>query len=199
MSSENLFLASPLLRAAASFDERHGPAGAHRDKAEARGLADAFEIDWERREVRCPAGKTSHIWTEGTERMRNDQPVVRARFRTEDCHACALRSHCTNAKRYGRQLTFRPREQYEAIRRARDPAGEPDYTLRQGIEGTISQGVRRFGMRHTRYRGTAKTHLQHVATAAALDLDRLIGWVDRRPIAQTRTSRFARLAPLATA
>ena len=43
--------------------------------------------------------------------------------------------------------------------------------------------------------GMAKTHLQHVATAAAMNVDRIVAWLDARPRAQTRTSRFAALAP----
>ena len=50
-------------------------------------------------------------------------------------------------------------------------------------------------MRHTRYRSRAKTHLQHVATAAGINVDRIVGWLDERPRAKTRTSRFAALAP----
>jgi transposase len=41
----------------------------------------------------------------------------------------------------------------------------------------------------------AKTHLQHVATAAAINIDRVVAWLDERPRAATRTSRFAALAP----
>jgi transposase len=67
------------------------------------------------------------------------------------------------------------------------------YALRQGIEGTLSQAVRGFGLRCTRYRGLAKVHLQHVATAAALDLDRIAAWLQGRPLAPTRISRFAAL------
>ena len=52
------------------------------------------------------------------------------------------------------------------------------------------------GLRRTRYRGLAKTHLQHVATAAAINVDRIVAWLDERPRATTRTSRFAALAPL---
>jgi transposase len=55
--------------------------------------------------------------------------------------------------------------------------------------------VRAFGLRRTRYWGVAKTHLQHVATAAAINIDRIVAWLDERPRAQTRTSRFAALAP----
>jgi len=40
-----------------------------------------------------------------------------------------------------------------------------------------------------------KTHLQHVAIAAAINIDRLVAWLDARPRAKTRTSRFAALAP----
>ena len=52
-------------------------------------------------------------------------------------------------------------------------AGRRLYARRAGIEGTISQGVRAFGLRRARYRGLAKTHLQHVATAAAINFGRL--------------------------
>ena len=42
----------------------------------------------------------------------------------------------------------------------------------------------------------AKTHVQHVAIAAAINIDRIVAWLDERPRAQTRTSRFAALAPV---
>ena len=43
--------------------------------------------------------------------------------------------------------------------------------------------------------GGAKTHLQHVAIAAAINIDRIVAWLEERPRAKTRTSRFAALAP----
>jgi hypothetical protein len=79
-------------------------------------------------------------------------------------------------------------------RAARRQGGRRLYARRAGIEGTISQGVRAFGLRRSRYRGLAKTHLQHVATAAAIDLGRLAAWFRAVPRAATRTSRFAALA-----
>jgi hypothetical protein len=54
--------------------------------------------------------------------------------------------------------------------------------------------VRASGLRRSRYRGLAKAHLQHVATAAAIDLGRLSDWFRATPRAATRTSRFAALA-----
>ena len=88
--------------------------------------------------------------------------------------------------------------EYEALRAARGrlatKEGRRAYARRAGIEGTLSQGVRAFGLRRSRYRGLARTHLQHVATAAAIDLARLGDWFRAIPRAATRTSRFAALA-----
>ena len=55
-------------------------------------------------------------------------------------------------------------------------------------------GVCAFGLRRGRYCGLARTRLQHVATAAAIDLQRLAAWFRAAPRAATRTSRFAALA-----
>src|SRR5262245_44162045 len=98
-----------------------------------------------------------------------------------------------------RHLYLHPREQYEALEAARTRCnydmGQVLYKRRAGMEGTLSQGVRAFGLRRTRYRGVSKTHMQHVATVAAIHLERLGAWFEERPRAQTRTSRFAALTP----
>jgi transposase len=51
-------------------------------------------------------------------------------------------------------------------------------------------------MRRTRYRGQAKTHLQHLATAAAINLKRALAWLGGVPRAKTYRSQFARLEPI---
>lgn len=68
------------------------------------------------------------------------------------------------------------------------------YARRAGVEGTLSQGARAFGLRRMCYRGFAKTSLQHVVTAAAMNVERLTAWLSGQPRAKIRTSRFARLA-----
>ena len=94
-------------------------------------------------------------------------------------------------------LALLPRREHEALAAARAREGTAEgrrfYAQRQGVEATLSQGVRAFGLRRARYRGLAKTGLQHVATAAAINLDRLAAWFAERPLARTRTSRFAAL------
>ena len=60
------------------------------------------------------------------------------------------------------------------------------YNPRAGIEGTLSQGARGFGLRRSRYVGLAKTHLQHVFIATATTLWRIVNWLSEEPLAQTR-------------
>jgi transposase len=158
---------------------------------------DQFEVDWERQQVRCPQGKEAARWQEYVE--PDGRPYIIASFRRQDCQACPARPLCTQAQQQGRRLRLPPQDQYEALTAARawyaSEAGMQGYKRRAGVEGTLSQGVRAFGLRRTRYRGLPKTHVQHIATAAAINLDRIVAWLDERPRAQTRPSRFAALAP----
>jgi hypothetical protein len=50
-------------------------------------------------------------------------------------------------------------------------------------------------LRRCRYLGQAKTHLQHLFTAAALNLARLDAWLHGKLRAQTRHSRLSALVP----
>jgi len=156
-----------------------------------------FTVDWERQQVCCPQGKWATSWHERVE--QDGGPYIIAAFNRHDCQACPARPLCTQAQQQGRRLRLPPQDQYEALTAARawyaSEEGSERYKQRAGVEGTLSQGVRAFGLRRTRYWGVAKTHLQHVATAAAINIDRIVAWLDERPRAQTRTSRFAALAP----
>ena len=158
---------------------------------------DDFAINWERRQVRCPQGKMSVTWSESAS---NDHPIIHARFSRQDCEACASRPLCTRAKPpRSRTIGFARQRHYEALRAAQawyaSDEGRRQYACRAGVEGTVSQGVRAFGMRRSRYRGFSKTHLQNLAIASAINVDRLVAWFDGRPRALTRTSRLAMLAP----
>jgi transposase len=155
----------------------------------------AFVLDWEAKQARCPQGHTSIKWTPG--RDVSGDPVVRIRFARGTCAACPVRSACTWAKDAPRQLTVRPQLQHEAIQAARqrqETAGfKAQYALRAGVEGTHAQAIRRCGLRQSRYMGLAKTHLQHLATAVALNVIRLGAWWLGTPPAKTRRSPFAAL------
>ena len=155
-----------------------------------------FDIDWEKKQVRCPQGKFARSWRQRTDK---GEPYIQIVFAKKDCTPCQARSLCTRSKKESRRLRLQFKPQYEALKEARlrhaSPEGKRLYNQRAGVEGTISQGVRAFGLRKTRYRGLAKTHLEHIATAAASNLDRLVAWFDDIPRGKTRTSRFAALAP----
>ena len=165
-------------------------------KTEGGYTIDRFEVDWEHKRVRCPQGKLSSAWSRQVD--HTGMPYVSVMFRKADCGPCPARALCTRAEHRARHLKLQPRAEYEALKAARGrlatKEGRRLYARRAGVEGTLSQGVRAFGLRRSRYRGLARTHLQHVATAAAIDLERLAAWFRAVPRAATRTSRLAALA-----
>lgn len=137
-----------------------------------------FQIDWEERQAICPEGRTSTNWQESKTKMY-EQPVVYVRFARPDCAGCPSRSRYVRSEAgRPRTLILRSHAHHQALQEMRaqlsTEVGRREYQLRAGIEGTLSQGVRRSGLRTARYRGLSKTHLQHVATAAALNVLRVV-------------------------
>lgn len=163
---------------------------------EGTGFAKAhFQVDWERQIVTCPMGKESISWLPHT--YPQNGMTWEARFARKDCTPCPQRAQCTRAKQEPRIVGLQAQEQYEALQAARHrqttDACAQQYAPRAGIEGTHAQGIRRSGLRQARYIGRARTHLQHIATAAALNLVRLGEWLAGTPQAKTRVSPFAQL------
>lgn len=160
----------------------------------------AFVMDWEAHTATCPRGRNSVLWVPGQDRHGHD--VVHIRFARADCAACAVRAQCTHASSQPRMLTVRTREQHEALQSARQRQTTDEfqktYAARAGIEGTLSQGVRVADLRRSRYLGLAKTHLQHLITATAINLLRVAAWLADLPRAQTRRSPFRTLATAGT-
>jgi transposase len=155
----------------------------------------AFVIDWEKQVVKCPQGNLSRLWRKT--RDCNKNPLIEVVFDRKICEKCPVRNNCTSAQMAPRKLKLRPREEYDALQQRRREQVAPEfqrkYQRRAGIEGTISQAVCKFNLRQARYCGLVKTHLQHVATACAINLSRFFRWSKQVNKAQTRTSLFARL------
>ena len=132
-------------------------------------------------------------------REHQKRTVISVRFARRDCSNCPVRDRCTrNAGGHPRELTLMPRELFDA-RSAQRVAQHSQqwltrYHRRAGIEGTISQGVRAYGLRQARYRGEHKTRLQAGCLAAALNVARLGAWLTGTPRETKRVSRFAVLA-----
>src|SRR5512144_1320386 len=159
----------------------------------------SFAVDWDRQVVTCPAGKESISWLPNT--YPKNGRVIEARFSRKDCTPCPSRSQCTRSKQEPRTIGLLPREQHEALQAARREQTTEEfrsrYAARAGIEGTHEQANRRCGLRRCRYIGESKAHLQHLLTAAAVNLVRLSDWWAGTAVAQTRCSRFAALQPAA--
>ena len=95
-----------------------------------------------------------------------------------------------------------PRDRYEALREAKSRQRTAEfrevYAMRAGVESTHAQGIRRSDLRRTRYVGLAKTRLQHIFTAIALNMVRAVEWLTdtsslQLPQPKTRVSHFAAL------
>jgi transposase len=167
-----------------------------RAKPQTGFAASQFAIDWQVEQATCPEGHTSSSWTRAIDKRKNE--VIKIKFSMKDCQACPSRSLCTHAARYPRRtITVRREPHYQALQQARERAKTEEfktlYARRAGVEGTISQGVRALGLRRSRYIGQEKTHLQHLATAAAMNIMRVVHWLDGKPHAQTRRSALVQL------
>jgi transposase len=156
-----------------------------------------FRVDWDHQTVTCPAGKQSISFLPNT--YPKNGMVWEARFARQDCTPCRFRSQCTKAKKEPRLIGLQTREQYEALQAARQQQTTAEfrqrYAARAGMESTHEQAIRRCGLRWCRYLGSAKTHLQHLLTAAAINLVRIADWWQGKTPAQTRRSRFTALQP----
>jgi transposase len=152
-----------------------------------------FDLNWETRTAICPTGQQSSRWINS--RSTHGSPVIRIQFAANICSACPVKARCTHGSKRG--LTLRPQFEYEALQAARlretSEGFKQLYHRRAGIEGTLSQGVRRSGLRRSRYIGLAKTHLHCVSTAVALNVIRAVNWLNDVPLATTRKAQFLSL------
>ena len=158
-----------------------------------------FVIDWDAQQAQCPQGHRSVKWTPG--QSQTGEAVLRIRFDRATCRACPTRSACPTSPEAPRQLTVKPQALHEALQAARQRQETPEfkaqYALRAGVESTLSQAVRRFALRQSRYIGLARTHLQQVLTATAMNIVRVIAWLRGKSLGDKKrpAGHFARLTP----
>ena len=154
-----------------------------------------FAIDWAARTMTCPEGKQSSSWT--PKQGPTGDTKIAVKFRYADCTYCETRHLCTRSKKGPKGFTLKPYASHQVLSEARvqqqQPAWRERYKVRSGIESTMSQGVGAHDLRRSRYRGQKKTALQHTATAAAINVQRVTDWLAGFPIAKTRVSSFAHL------
>ncbi|MFE9687550.1 transposase [Streptomyces sp. NPDC006285] len=121
----------------------------------------AFTIDWYNEQAICPRGATSVSWTEL--RMKQNTPL-QAPFAGADCRSCPDRTQCMSSATRPRSVAALPRPLHEIQTQNRlDQQTEQwqrRYAIRARVEATLSQNVRAHGLRRSRYRGLARTHVQ---------------------------------------
>lgn len=151
-------------------------------------------IDWEKKQVLCPAGQTSQDW--GHIPDRHGKPSLRIRFPLRFCRSCPLHAQCTPVA--AKVLILRPDEaSYTALQEARKRQETPEfrslYAKRAGVEGTVAQAIRTCEMRRARYIGQKKVNLQAFLTASAMNVLRACHWIREAKHATPPSSRFTRL------
>ncbi len=125
---------------------------------------------------------------------------VNVKFPSKACRNCDFRHLCVKSKSESepRKLRLRPQEEHQILQTIRKQQDTDEwkkrYNTRAGIEGTLSQAINAFGLRQARYRNLPKVRLQHQITAVAINVVRMVSWLNGIPHATTRTSRFAALA-----
>jgi transposase len=153
-----------------------------------------FLINWQAKQVVCPAGHTSRDWLQIPD--RHGKPSLRVRFPLSVCRPCPVHEKCTAVG--AKVLRLRPDEATNtalvaARQRQETPGFWKQYATRAGIEGTVAQAVRTCDMRQARYIGLNKLRLQAFFTATALNVLRACTWIADGTHASTPVSRFTRL------
>lgn len=137
---------------------------------------DQFRVNVAKRQARCPAGRVSTQCSRIEDRYNK---MVEYRFEWSwKCQGCALRQACVSSKQAHRTIRVRDNFMFLQARRAemKTDRFKDRMRFRAGIEGTISELVRGYGLRRARYRGLAKMRLQSYFTAAACNVAR---WIRR--------------------
>ncbi len=139
-----------------------------------------FDVDLERGTVKCPAG---HIVDKAKkQRDKQGREVQCFIFPRQLCQDCPQREQCTTAQKTGRTVTLHAQEALlQAAREEQEKEGFRDRYCypRSTVERVIGH-LTRHGFRQARYFGAAKTLLQALWSAAAVNLQRLMGLMSVR-------------------
>jgi IS5 family transposase len=106
----------------------------------------AFELDWERKLLRCPAGVAMPFEVGGV-----------VRFPKATCDSCPLSERCTKSKKGGRSVSIHPDERLleELRERQSTPEGRAKLRQRVGVEHSLAHIGHWQGDR-ARYKGARK-------------------------------------------
>ena len=180
--------AAELAQAQAEGRELIGPAPATPDHVQGRYTTERFDVDVERRQAICPAGKTN-TQCRRLEEKQTGKVSYRLEWSTH-CEHCPLRAQCVAPQHKHRSIVVG--EHHTALQARRREQVTPEFKQRMkhrnAIEGTQSELVRAHGLRRARYRGLSKVRLQNYLAGAACNVKRWIRrhiWNLRRGVSAT--------------
>lgn len=186
-----------VVRAQAEGRELKGPMQPAPSK-EGRISSDGFDVSVAERRAVCPGGQSSTNCSR-LEEEKTGTVQYRFEWNKELCGQCEQRAECLGKSQSHRTLVV---GEYHDVLQARrkeqkTEAFQTDMHHRNGIEGTISELARGYGLRRCRYRGLGKTRLQNWFIGAACNLKR---W-SRRQAWELRQAAEAMVAerPIAVA
>ncbi len=153
--------------------ELHGPAPASPDRGKVFPV-DKFDVNVEERRAVCPASQPSSQCSR-IEEAATGKVAYRIEWNNAVCGACPLREQCVSAGQLHRTLVVGQFHTLLQNRRQemKTEAFKMEMRRRNGIEGTQSELVRGYGLRHARYRGKAKVRLQNYLIGTACNIRRL--------------------------
>jgi len=134
--------------------------------------SEKFDVQVEQRRAFCPAGKKS---TQCSSLRVGKTGHIDYRFEwSTHCRTCALRKKCIGSDQPHRTLVVSQHHTGLQHRRHEQTteAFRKRMHRRNGIEGTHSELIRRYGLRRARYRGKAKVNLQNQFIGAACNINR---------------------------
>jgi len=159
--------------------ELRGPAPASPDRGKVFTV-EAFDVHVEERYAVCPAGQRSSNCSR-LEEKKTGKVAYRIEWRNGTCGSCQLHEQCISSTQQHRTIVL---GQWHSLLQARrremqTEAFKTEMHRRNGIEGTQSELVRGYGLRHARYRGRDKVRLQNYLIGVACNVRRLfrrIAW-----------------------
>lgn len=146
--------------------------------------SEAFEVSVEKRTAKCPAGQEAGNFSRITD-GKTGKATCRIEWKDSVCQACEKKGECLGKGQGHRTLQVGEHHDQVQARRREQVTDEfkQEMKARNGIEGTISELVRSYGLRRCRYRGKARTGLQNAFIGAACNIKRWfrrIAWEARR-------------------
>lgn len=160
-----------LANADAEDRQVHGPIQSAPRRGD-RFSAEDFVVDIDQRVTICPAGEPS------TNCSRLDEATGKVNYRfewnNELCQKCDHRARCLGVNQTHRTLLVGQYHQHIQARRRdmKTEAYKKHMHKRNGVEGTISELKRGYGLRRCRYRGQIKARLQNYLIGAACNIKR---------------------------